>query len=325
MIPVTVDQQEPAVYTLYSTVHASRVNWLWYPYIPEGKITLLQGDPGDGKSSMMMHLIGEITRGGVSPDGIPFGEPGRVVYQCSEDGVADTIKPRLEACKANCENVAFINEEVHNGLTLDDERLLNTIVQFRPRLLVVDPIQAYLGHDSDLLVAGRARRLMRHLSEWAAFYGCAVVLIGHQNKKEGSKGIYRGLGSIDVVAAARSVLQISRSEEDSNLRVIHHIKSSLAPRGDDIAFEIDPHHGFRWLTSRIAEAQTTTAYLSKREKAIDKLKEALQKGDVADAEAKSLLASYGIGEKSARALKKTLGIQTYRKKRQWYWSLGTKE
>ena len=325
MIPAMADQQEPALFTLYSTVHASKVNWLWYPYIPEGKITLLQGDPGDGKSTMMMHLIAEITRGGVSPDGIPFGEPGRAVYQCSEDGVADTIKPRLEACKANCENVAFINEEVYNGLTLDDERLLKTIVQFRPRLLVVDPIQAYLGHDSDLLVAGRARRLMRHLGEWASFYGCAVVLIGHQNKREGAKGLYRGLGSIDVVAAARSVLQISRQEDDPNLRVIHHIKSSLAPRGDDIAFEIGPHHGFRWLTNRVVEAQITTAYLCKREQAIDKLKEALQNGDITDADAKRLLASYSIGVKRARALKKTLGIRTYRKKRKWYWSLGKKE
>lgn len=325
MTPTLAPQQEPALYTLYSAVHAVQVNWLWYPYIPEGKITLLQGDPGDGKSTMMMHLIGEITRGGVSPDGIPFGEPGRVVYQCSEDGVADTIKPRLEGCRANCENVAFINEEVHNGLTLDDERLLTTIVQFRPRLLVVDPIQAYLGHDSDLLVAGRARRLMRHLGEWASFYGCAVVLIGHQNKKEGSKGLYRGLGSIDVVAAARSVLQISRAEDDPNLRVIHHIKSSLAPHGEDVAFEITPHHGFRWMTHHIAEAQMTTAYLSKREQGINALKETLQKKDMKAIDAKGLLASYGIGEKSARALKKTLGIQTYRKKRQWYWSIGKKE
>ena len=278
------EEEETNLFTLYSSVHAVKVNWLWYPYIAEGKITLLQGDPGDGKSTMMMHLIGEITRGGTTPDGIPFGMPCRVVYQCSEDGVADTIKPRLEACHANCENVAFINEEVHNGLTLDDDRLRKTIIQFRPRLLVVDPIQAYLGHDSDLLVAGRARRLMRHLGEWASFYGCAVVLIGHQNKKEGVKGLYRGLGSIDVVAAARSVLQIERDEKNPDIRVMHHIKSSLAPAGSDVPFLIDPQYGFHWLTEEKGIERITHVVPSKREEAIEELKGLLSGRDMKAAE-----------------------------------------
>lgn len=318
-------EKEPSLYTLYSSVHASKVNWLWYPYIPEGKITLLQGDPGDGKSTMMMHLIGEITRGGTTPDGIPFGKPGRVVYQCSEDGVADTIKPRLEACHTNCENVAFINEEVHNGLTLDDERLRKTIVQFKPRLLVIDPIQAYLGHDSDLLVAGRARRLMRHLGEWASFYGCAVVLIGHQNKKEGSKGLYRGLGSIDVVAAARSVLQIEREPGNSSIRIIHHIKSSLAPVGADVPFMIDPYRGFCWMSEPADQERITQIAPSKREQAIVVLKELLTEKNMKAADVKAVLSEYGVGEKGARALKRSLDIRAYRKKRQWYWSLSQKE
>lgn len=313
-----------SLYTLYSSVRTVKVNWLWYPYIAEGKITLLQGDPGDGKSTMMMNLIGEITRGGVTPDGVPFGEPARVVYQCSEDGVADTIKPRLEECHANCENVAFINEEAHSGLTLDDDRLRETIIQFRPRLLVVDPIQAYLGHDSDLLVAGRARRLMRHLGEWASFYGCAVVLIGHQNKKEGSKGLYRGLGSIDVVAAARSVLQIERDEENPDVRIIHHIKSSLAPAGNDVPFMIDPQHGFHWLTKEKGVERITSIVPSKREQAVEMLKRLLTEQDMKAAEIKRILSENGVGEKAARSLKRTLGIQTYRKKRQWYWSLSQK-
>ena len=118
--------------------------------------------------------------------------------QCSEDGVSDTIKPRLERCGADCKKIAFINEEVYNGLTLDDERIRQAIIEFRPRLVVIDPIQAYLGSDSDLQIAGRARKLMRRLGMWAAGYDCAIVLIGHLNKKEGSKGLYRSLGNIGV-------------------------------------------------------------------------------------------------------------------------------
>lgn len=95
------------------------------------------------------------------------------------------------------------------------------IIEFRPRLVVIDPIQAYLGSDSDLQIAGRARKLMRRLGMWAAGYDCAIVLIGHLNKKEGSKGLYRSLGSIDVVAAARSVLQVERDTENPDIRIVH--------------------------------------------------------------------------------------------------------
>lgn len=159
-------------------------------------------------------------------------------YQCSEDDVSDTIKPRLEKCGADCRNVAFINEETYSGLTLDDERIRQAIVEFRPRLVVIDPIQAYLGSDSDLQIAGRARKLMQRLGMWASVYDCAIVLIGHLNKKEGTKGLYRSLGSIDVVAAARSVLQVERDSENSDIRIVRQIKNSLAPSDGEIRFSI---------------------------------------------------------------------------------------
>ena len=206
---------ETGIISLYSDVKATPIKWLWYPFFAIGKISLLQGDPGDGKSTMMLRLIAELSNGGVTPDGQALGRPQRVLYQCSEDGVADTIKPRLEACGADCRNVAFINEELYSGLTLDDERLRQAIIEFRPRLVVIDPIQAYIGSDSDLQIAGRARKLMSRLGMWASTYDCAIVLIGHLNKKEGTKGLYRSLGSIDVVAAARSVLQVERHSDNA--------------------------------------------------------------------------------------------------------------
>ena len=123
-----------------------------------------------------MNLIAELSTGGKTPDGCKIGAPQKVIYQCSEDGVSDTIKPRLERCGADCRKIAFINEEVYNGLTLDDERIRQAIIEFRPRLVVIDPIQAYLGSDSDLQIAGRARKLMRRLGMWAAGYDCAIYL-----------------------------------------------------------------------------------------------------------------------------------------------------
>ena len=166
--------------TLYSEVQSTDVRWLWYPFIAIGKITLLQGDPGDGKSTMMMNLIAELSTGGKTPDGCKIGAPQKVIYQCSEDGVSDTIKPRLERCGADCRKIAFINEEVYNGLTLDDERIRQAIIEFRPRLVVIDPIQAYLGSDSDLQIAGRARKLMRRLGTILSIF-CKVL--SYQTKK----------------------------------------------------------------------------------------------------------------------------------------------
>ena len=133
---------------LYSNIKSIPVEWLWYPYIPFGKITLIQGDPGEGKSTMMMGLVAALSSGTKTPDGKEIDNPIHVIYQCSEDGVADTIKPRLEKCGANCENIAFVDEDI-DPLSLDDERFRDAIIDFRARVLVIDPFQAYVGEGSE--------------------------------------------------------------------------------------------------------------------------------------------------------------------------------
>ena len=301
-----------------------------HPFIAIGKITLLQGDPGDGKSTMMMNLIAELSTGGKTPDGCKIGVPQKVIYQCSEDGVSDTIKPRLERCGADCRKIAFINEEFYNGLTLDDERIRQAIIEFRPRLVVIDPIQAYLGSDSDLQIAGRARKLMRRLGMWAAGYDCAIVLIGHLNKKEGSKGLYRSLGSIDVVAAARSVLQVERDTENPDIRIVHQIKNSLAPTAEDIRFSISADKGFRWLECRpqLFEKQqpdTEPEFDTEQQKAVYWIKHFLEKGDMSANEIYCRLDNEGVSKRVARMVKTEMGIHCYQKKRKWYWSVQPEE
>ena len=296
---------EKGILTLYSDVQATSVRWLWYPFIAVGKITLLQGDPGDGKSTMMMNLIAELSKGGKLPDGKAVGLSQRVIYQCSEDGVSDTIKPRLEKCGADCGNVA--------------------IIEFRPKLVVIDPIQAYLGSDSDLQIAGRARKLMQRLGMWASVYDCAIVLIGHLNKKEGTKGLYRSLGSIDVVAAARSVLQVERDPKNTDVRIVRQIKNSLAPSDGEIKFSITAEQGFQWLECEItpdplAEPETPV-FESKSEKAAYLIKKLLSEDDMRSREIYMRLSDEGISRRTAENTKKELGIRSYRKMRQWYWSI----
>ena len=323
------DKVEKRILTLYSDVQATSVHWLWYPFIAVGKITLLQGDPGDGKSTMMMNLIAELSKGGKTPDGKPVGMPQRIIYQCSEDGVSDTIKPRLERCGADCSKVAFINEETYSGLTLDDERIRQAIIEFRPRLVVIDPIQAYLGSDSDLQIAGRARKLMQRLGMWASVYDCAIVLIGHLNKKEGTKGLYRSLGSIDVVAAARSVLQVERDQKDTDIRIVRQIKNSSAPSDGEIRFSITAEMGFQWLECKStfvsSEQPKVPEFESKTEKAAYLIKKLLSDGDMRAREIYMRMKDEGISRRTAENTKKELGIRSYRKMRQWYWSIHTGE
>lgn len=324
-----MNKEEAGILTLYSDVQATSVRWLWYPFIAVGKITLLQGDPGDGKSTMMMNLIAALSNGGSLPDGKMVGMPQKVIYQCSEDDVSDTIKPRLEKCGADCRNVAFINEETYSGLTLDDERIRQAIIEFRPKLVVIDPIQAYLGSDSDLQIAGRARKLMQRLGMWASVYDCAIVLIGHLNKKEGTKGLYRSLGSIDVVAAARSVLQVERNPEKPDIRIVRQIKNSLAPSDGEIRFSITAEHGFKWMECEAtldSEAEPEKLnFESKAEKAAYLIKKLLSEGDMRSREIYIRLSDEGISRRTAENTKRELGIRSYRRKRQWYWSLESEE
>lgn len=319
------EKEASGLITLYSDVRATSVRWLWFPFIAVGKITLLQGDPGDGKSTMMMNLIAELSNGGATPDGQAFGRPQRAIYQCSEDGVSDTIKPRLEKAGADCRNIAFINEEIYSGLTLDDERIREAIIDFRPRLVVIDPIQAYLGNDSDLQIAGRARKLMHRLSLWASTYDCAVVLIGHLNKKEGSKGLYRSLGSIDVVAAARSVLQVEREAKDADIRVVRQIKNSLGPSDGVFRFEIRSQTGFKWIdvttTPECSQRTEEPTFSTKMDKAAFLIKELLSKGDMKSTDVYAALEGKGIAHRTAEDTRKNIGVRCYRKMNHWYWSI----
>lgn len=313
---------------LYSSVKETPVEWLWYPYIPFGKITLLQGDPGGGKSTLMMSIISAVSNGAPAPDGSKMKKPIHVIYQCSEDGTADTIKPRLIKAGANCDNVAFLDEELVT-LTLNDEKIRRAVADFNAKLLVVDPFQAYLG-DTDMANASSIRKVLRQLGIWAAAYDCAIVLIGHLNKKQGTKDLYRGLGSIDLVAAARSVIQIEKCG-DSETRVLSHIKSSLAPKGKDMFFDIDPEAGIKWLESNTAEERALSVsdrdYTkpTKQERAAEILRFMLSDGPLKATDILAAFKNEGISEKTLTMTKKFMGIESFRKSGNWFWRMPKQE
>ena len=222
-----------------SEINAEEVQWLWYPYIPLGKLTIIQGDPGEGKTSFILAVIAALTRGDPLPECGQAAEPMNVIYQTAEDGLADTIKPRLESAGADCTRVLVIDEGKRE-LTLCDARLEEAIRRTGAKLIVLDPLQAYLGSDVDMHRANEVRPVLKRLSLMAERTQCAVILIGHMNKAQGLKSGYRGLGSIDFRASARSVLIVGRLEGGDTLRIVAQDKNSLAPEGSSIAFELHP-------------------------------------------------------------------------------------
>ena len=228
-----------------SDVELTPVEWLWKPYLPFGKLSVLQGNPGEGKTYFAMHLAAACTNGKLLPN-MERMEPFNVIYQTAEDGLGDTVKPRLIEAGADLDRVLVIDDsEVQ--LTLSDERIEKAIVENNARLIIIDPIQAYLGADVDMNRANEVRPIFMRLGQVAQRTGCAILLIGHLNKAAGMQSLQRGLGSIDIAAAVRSVMFIGKLKHDPTMRILTHEKSSLAPPGVSLAFSLGDEGGFRWV------------------------------------------------------------------------------
>ena len=228
-----------------SDVELTPVEWLWKPYLPFGKLSVLQGNPGEGKTYFAMHLAAACTNGKLLPN-MERMEPFNVIYQTAEDGLGDTVKPRLIEAGADLDRVLVIDDS-DVQLTLSDERIEKASIENNARLVIIDPIQAYLGADVDMNRANEVRPIFMRLGQVAQRTGCAILLIGHLNKAAGMQSLQRGLGSIDIAAAVRSVLFIGKLKHDPTMRILTHEKSSLAPPGVSLAFSLGDEGGFRWV------------------------------------------------------------------------------
>ena len=308
------------VFEFYDSVKEQKVDWLWYPYIPFGKLTLLEGDPGEGKSTFMLHIAALLTRGQDMPDGYKVEKPEYVIYQCNEDDVADTIKPRLKSAGADCSKIAYIIDD-NSSLTLNDKRITEVLEKTHARLLILDPFQSFLIQDGDLHSVGRMRTTLGNLAVIATKFKCAIVLIGHMNKSSTGKSLYRGLGSIDIAAIARSVLMVTRDEDDPEIRYMVPIKSSLAPEGAEICFRLNKDIGFQWLKKR----NTNHKKRLKKSEVADIIINMLAYGELSSGVVLQKIQELGVSERTLYSLKKELGIKSFRRKGIWYWQLSNAE
>ena len=245
-ITIKVPESEEMVPMLcYEDIEQTSVEWLWFPYIPFGKLTIIQGNPGEGKTYFAMMLTAACTNRKLFPN-MEDIEPFNVIYQTAEDGMGDTIKPRLVEAGADLSRVMVI-DDTEEALTLSDDRIEKAVRQNHVRLVIIDPVQAFIGADVDMNRANEVRPVFRKLGMIAEKTGCAIVLIGHLNKSSGTQSTYRGLGSIDIMAAVRSLIFIGKVRKDPTTRVLIHEKSSLAPPGETMAFKLGDEEGFRWV------------------------------------------------------------------------------
>jgi len=346
IIDMSLDDKKPPtgpVLTQMDGVKVEQVTWLWEPMIPRGKLTIIEGNPGDGKTWFALGISAAVSDGHFLPNPATgrmesLIEPGPVIYMTSEDGVADTIKPRLEAAGANHSRVYVLEGNYDQGGNVHQIALKNmkpieeAVKQVKPSLLVIDPIQGYLGANVDMYRANEVRPLLAKLSGMAEKYHFAVVCVRHLTKSTSSKAIYRGMGSVDFSAAARSILLVGKDPDRPEERAIIQTKNSLGLTAKPLGFVID-EEGFQWTgvsditVSGMLRDETDDDDRSAIEEAKSFLIETLGgktpvNAGVVFKEAKEA----GISEATLKRAKRALGVESVKPKdkpnAKWQWFLG---
>ncbi len=307
-----------------SDIEAQEIEWLWYPYIAYSKLAIVQGDPGDGKTTLILNLAAKLTKGEGLDENMKVTEPMNVIYQTAEDGLADTVKPRLLQAGADCEKVLVIDES-EKSLSMLDERIEEALIKTGARVLILDPIQAYLGSGTDMNRANEVRNMTKRLAALAEKYKCAIILIGHMNKAAGNKAAYRGMGSIDFYAVARSVLLVGRVEGEPNIRAMVQIKNNLAEFGHAKAFRLS-EEGFRWLGDyEITADEVLGGYapkINKLEQAKDLLRELSKELEKVESNSiYDMAKEQNISKRTLENAKREMGIRAKRENGSWYWPL----
>jgi RecA-family ATPase len=306
----------------WNTVQPKAVTWLWQDRIPFGKITILVGDSGLGKTTVALDIAARLTTGRHMPlsDATPI--TGKVLFQSQEDDLADTLLPRCLSAGADSNRIITIEAA---DLNIDDDCgiIEQHIKETNARLAIFDPLQSYMGKNADMCRITDIRRLLTNLGGIAARNDCAVLVIAHQNKSQGAKDLHRVFGSVDITATARSVLRISASESDPETRIISHIKSSISRPGAPIAFRIEDDAPILYLGEYDGdlEFEEIPDDASKRAKATEIIYAMLTDAPKEGTAIYKACKEAGISPRTVERIKKELDVRPIRDGNKRMWSL----
>lgn len=334
-----------------SEVAPEAATWVWHPYIPRGAVTLLGGDPGIGKTWVALAIARAVSTGGPwpTPNGVEklpkdraVAEPATVLYASAEDDIAKTLRPRLEKLDADLTRIVFLpgkrverpeGDADEAPVYIPDGALEAAIAQVRPALVILDPIQAFLGPGIEMNRAEQVRPLLAHLARLAERYDCAFLLVGHLTKSSRDRAIYRALGSVDFAGAVRSMLLCGVDPNNKERRAVAHVKSNLAKEGPVLGYSIEDDGAtgvFLWLgASDLTAAQMLAPDPDPEEEtalrqAMDYLEAALADGPVPSREIMKDAKAQGISERTLYRAKERLGIRARKQPGKgggWEWEL----
>jgi hypothetical protein len=331
------NSREPILVKL-STVVPKEVQYLWPPYLARGKLTLLEGDPDAGKTWITLAVAATVSRGGRFPNGYAYERsPESVVILSVEDGIEDTIVPRLKMLDADLERITAIpgcrsysadgrTREV--GISLADVQVLDEAMsKTRPSLVVIDPIQGFMPN-VDIHRANEVRPVLADLVKLAEKYGCSVLAVRHLSKAPTGRAAYRGMGSIDFTAAARSVL-LAGVHPKTGQRALVHLKSNLAPKGASLGYKLDSQANppFSWTGEQSITADDLLAPVeqggSKLTEAIAFLQTTLADGEHEAVLIESQAMGKGISRATLKRARSALGVMSRQHEgtQGWFWSL----
>jgi AAA domain len=338
---VFADDQLDVHFTRMADVEPEDVSWLWPGRIPFGKLTVLDGDPKTGKSTMMLDLAARLSTGSPFPDGHRLDGPADVVLLTAEDGLADTVRPRLDAAGANVKRIAVLDwakaydkdgtvTERPPSLPRDLPDLETFVTRHGAALVIIDVLNAFLGADVDGYKDQDVRRALMPLAKMAERTGAAIVAIRHLTKQRTGNALYAGGGSIGIVGAARSVLLVAVDPDDDDRRVMASVACNIAAPVSALGFRlVADEHGSKvvWLGD---VAHTADALVSPRsgedrtarDEAAEWLGEFLADGARPATDVKDAATAAGINPRTLRRAKKQGGVE-HRKDGSgpWFWCL----
>ena len=289
------------------------INWLWKPFIPYSKVTIIEGDGGDGKTTMILTIAAMLSQG-IQPPALVRGhlqpstscEPITTFYLTNEDEVADSSLKRYVRAGGDPHRFAYSGELEHH-MTINEQELREVISQTQARLIIIDPFQAFLPEGSNLGSITRIRGIFTLLGNVAKSMGAAIVLVGHLNKSEGSKDIHRGFGSADIAASVRSILMVEMDKKNRENRWVRTIKSNFDESDYTpvrLVLDADRRLSFAEYEEDCEEESVPT---NKTEKALEILEVMLESGPVPVSEIHAVMAEEGIGDKTAQRAQRRLG------------------